>query len=329
MENEFARVNPLRRNQESLRSLADLATKTGANHFARLSLEHALQLEWQTCQIRQILGKLWAVVPFATIDVSAIARTEKPQETNTGLGLDAALGIGMQSGVGATFGIQKVVADGCQVFPQCHYISRSDMNKNKNNGYKYRKVSLKANHNDSIVEFKLYILSTPNSVNEDDSSATVYQSLSSGWRKGYFVCYPSDSDESSKTWNQPVEWQDDQLLYVPSLTDQSIKEAVKYIIDNGFADLAFEESTEPTEPLINFDPIPQEFRDEASLQLQREKIYLNTFNSLVMLKLSGVAKTSVDLRNELMDIVIDILDENSFNNLRGEGEKPFSDGLDR
>lgn len=44
----------------------------------------------------------------------------------------------------------------------------------------------------------------------------------------------------TREWNVPVRWDDNSMLFVPSLDDNSILSAMKYIFQNGMESSAFE-----------------------------------------------------------------------------------------
>jgi hypothetical protein len=50
----------------------------------------------------------------------------------------------------------------------------------------------------------------------------------------------------TKEWNVPVRWDHNAMLFVPSLDDNSILSAMKYIFQNGMEASAFENDEDTT-----------------------------------------------------------------------------------
>ena len=50
----------------------------------------------------------------------------------------------------------------------------------------------------------------------------------------------------TKEWNVPVRWDDNTMLFVPSLDDDSVLSAMKYIFQNGLETSAFENEEDIT-----------------------------------------------------------------------------------
>lgn len=52
------------------------------------------------------------------------------------------------------------------------------------------------------------------------------------------------SIKPSDDWDVPVRWDDPMMLFIPTFTDKSILAAIRYIIDNGLENDAFENENE-------------------------------------------------------------------------------------
>jgi hypothetical protein len=64
-------------------------------------------------------------------------------------------------------------------------------------------------------------------------------------RAVFFLLPNATSDDpysvmSHDKWTVPVRWDDNTMLFVPSLSDENILAAIKYILNNGLEDEAFE-----------------------------------------------------------------------------------------
>jgi hypothetical protein len=73
-----------------------------------------------------------------------------------------------------------------------------------------------------------------------------------GRHRAVFFLLPDRSSMDSyavmptKEWNVPVRWDDNAMLFVPSLDDNSILSAMKYIFQNGMEASAFENDEDTT-----------------------------------------------------------------------------------
>ena len=80
----------------------------------------------------------------------------------------------------------------------------------------------------------------------DDYREVAFELPNQGKHRAVFFLLPNkDSDDpcESKTaadWDVPVRWDDNTMLFVPSLDDSAITSAMKHIIDNGHSSDAFE-----------------------------------------------------------------------------------------
>lgn len=90
-------------------------------------------------------------------------------------------------------------------------------------------------------------ISAPSGVHPIDDYREVNFELSGrGRHRAVFFQLPDKNSEDPYAikpideWNVPVRWDDRTMLYVPGLHDESILAAMRYIIDNGFVDDAFE-----------------------------------------------------------------------------------------
>lgn len=73
-----------------------------------------------------------------------------------------------------------------------------------------------------------------------------------GRHRAVFFLLPDRSSKDpyavmpTKEWNVPVRWDDNTMLFVPSLDDNSILSAMKYIFQNGMEASAFENDEDIT-----------------------------------------------------------------------------------
>lgn len=172
-------------------------------------------------------------------------------------------------------------------------------------GFRYRTLTLVHESGQTDV----FVSSTPPSIPIDDANATAYLQISGEWKRGYFVC---DLTKEAGDWKLPVEWEDNQLLYVPALDDKSILNALKYLLDKEQYNEALEDSIAPDKLLVGIDAISPNLQNEDSVKKQMQQIRLNVFNSLTLLKLTGKGKTRKELRDSLLLVVDEVLDQNSF-----------------
>ncbi len=80
----------------------------------------------------------------------------------------------------------------------------------------------------------------------DDFRQVVFNLPNSGKHRAVFFLLPNENSDDpfepkpATDWAEPVLWDDNTMLYVPSLDDSAILSALRYIIDNGHVGDAFE-----------------------------------------------------------------------------------------
>lgn len=81
----------------------------------------------------------------------------------------------------------------------------------------------------------------------DDYREVNFELPGKGRHRAVFFLLPDKSSDDPyattpvREWHVPVRWDDNTMLFVPTLGDESILAAMKYILTNGLEDEAFED----------------------------------------------------------------------------------------
>lgn len=91
------------------------------------------------------------------------------------------------------------------------------------------------------------LISSPSGLDPiDDYREVNFELPGRGRHRAVFFHLPDKNSKNpyaikpNDEWDVPVRWDDRTMLFVPELHDESILAAMRYIIDNGFVDVAFE-----------------------------------------------------------------------------------------
>lgn len=147
--------------------------------------------------------------------------------------------------------------------------------------------------------FSVVLMSTPDYFAADDAYCEVRLKASdSGWLRGVFFRYPKVKEETS--WKQPVEWTDGLILYVPNLEEQTVLEAVRFLILNGYLAETFQECEAPDEVLPAFCAVQPEILTGISMKIEASIVRKLT-QVFVQFKQLGCAHSRDDLRRKLIE----------------------------
>ena len=91
------------------------------------------------------------------------------------------------------------------------------------------------------------VVESPDCFSREESYRELYLNLNGyDWYLGVFFLLPRDHELNAQNWSTPVLLDDPAMLYVPYLKDDSIVDAVKFILSEGREFEFFQKSQLPT-----------------------------------------------------------------------------------
>lgn len=138
----------------------------------------------------------------------------------------------------------------------------------------------------------------------DDSQCNVHLQLQGEWRHAAFACYPEGSRQLA-SWTVPVEWTDGLILYVPSLSDESIAAALQFLLEGGHENETLIACDAP-EVLPSFPALDSETLEKLAPEI-RDSIRGKLVNIFAQLKQLHNAKSKSELRSWLEKHAADAL----------------------
>jgi hypothetical protein len=159
-------------------------------------------------------------------------------------------------------------------------------------------------------EVSLIVIATPDFFPSEDSYREIYLEYHNGWRHAVFCCYPTGSELHE--WNEPVRWDDGRLLYVPELAENSIQNAVLYLLENELIERTFEICNKPDEAFANHGVLDEKHQQQYGEKIEQE-IRQSIFKVCLLLKSVGNYTTKRELIDEVTKYAVEVVDSEGAN----------------